>query len=424
MALLAQIGGRGVATMPAAENGYLHARLLPLAALSIAGHVRSRPLSIMAARRGASLVQRRRDSPAGRATTEKYTCPWRWGRYKRRIGSGRGNRRAAAATWEAIDMNIRLAATVVAAAALAAAPAFAKELVLKGVSAFPEGTLYSTKFETFVKQVNKKGKGILRINYLGGAPKVMPTFDVGKNLRDGLIDIMSGTGAYYTNVVPEADALKLTELPMSELRKNGGWALINKIHNEKMKAYYLARIFNYDVFHIYLNKKIDKPDFTGLKIRVTPIYRAMVEKLGGTAVTSAAPDVYTMLERNTVDGYGWPARGIFDFSWQKVTKYRVDPGFYNADIEILVNLNVWNRLDTAQKKLLTDLAMAMENDDSDKALNDAERKKQAEAGIQSIRFSPADEKKYVETIREAGWDAVMKASPKYGPEMRKLFTKQ
>ena len=57
----------------------------------------------------------------------------------------------------------------------------------------------------------------MRIHYLGGAPKVMPTFDVGKNLRDGLFDIMNNTGAYYTNVVPEADALKLFDVPMAEL---------------------------------------------------------------------------------------------------------------------------------------------------------------------------------------------------------------
>jgi TRAP-type C4-dicarboxylate transport system substrate-binding protein len=110
-------------------------------------------------------------------------------------------------------------------------------------------------------------------------------------------------------------------------------AYLEKLHNEKMKAHYLARTYNYDEFHIYVNKEVKTPNFSGLKIRVSPIYRAMVEKLGGTAVTSTGPEVYTMLERNTVDGYGWPARGIFDFSWQKVTKYRIDPGFYNADIQ-------------------------------------------------------------------------------------------
>jgi TRAP-type C4-dicarboxylate transport system substrate-binding protein len=254
----------------------------------------------------------------------------------------------------------------------------------------------------------------------------MPTFDVGKNLKDGVVDIINNTGAYYTNVLPESDALKLTEIPMTELRKNGGFEYINKLHNEKMNAYYLAREFDYEEFHIYLNKEITKPDFTGLKIRVTPIYRAMVEKLGGTAVTSAPPEVYTMLERNTVDGYGWPARGIFDFSWQKVTKYRVDPGFYNADLHILVNLDVWrNKLNDAQRKLLQDVAFEIERKaDADKPLNDAERKKQAEAGIKAIRFSPEDEKKYLQIARDAAWEAVIKVSPEHGPKLRELFTKK
>jgi TRAP-type C4-dicarboxylate transport system substrate-binding protein len=315
---------------------------------------------------------------------------------------------------------------IVIAAWLAAAPsAHAQEIVLKGVSGFPEGTAYSVKFEAYIKQVNDKGKGLIRINYLGGAPKVMPTFDVGKNLRDGLVDIISNTGAYYGNVVPEADAQKLLEIPMADLRKNGGFDYLNKIYAEKMKAFYLARTFNYDEFHIYLNKEIKTPDFTGLKIRVTPIYRAMVEKLGGTAVTTAAPEVYTMLERNTVDGYGWPARGIFDFSWQKVTKYRIDPGFYNADLQILVNLDVWTKkLNDAQRKLLTDLAMAIERDTSDKAANEAERKKQEAAGIKVIRFSPADEKKYLQVARDAAWEAVIKASPEHGPKLREFFTKK
>jgi TRAP-type C4-dicarboxylate transport system substrate-binding protein len=321
-------------------------------------------------------------------------------------------------------MTIRIAAGI-ALAAVFASPALAQEVVLKGVSGFPEGTAYSSKFEAYVKQVNEKGKGLVRINYLGGAPKVMPTFDVGKNLRDGLVDIISSTGAYYTNVVPEADAQKLLEVSMAELRKNGGMAYLEKIYNEKMKAHYLARTFNYDEFHIYLNKEVKAPDFKGLKIRVTPIYRAMVEKLGGTAVTSAPPEVYTMLERNTVDGYGWPARGIFDFSWQKVTKYRIDPGFYNADLQVLVNLDVWTKkLNAAQRKLLADLAMAFEVDTADQAINAAERKKQEGAGIKVIKFSAADEKKYLAVIRAAGWESVLKASPEHGPKLREFFTKK
>ena len=260
--------------------------------------------------------------------------------------------------------------TAAAALTMLAAPVFAQQIVLKGVSGFPEGTLYSSKFEAFVKQINESG--LLRIHYLGGAPKVMAPFEVVKNLRDGVVDIASVTGAFYTNLVPEADALKLLEISMADLRKNGGLAYVNKIHNEKAKAFYLARIFNYETFHIYLNKEIKHADFAGLKIRVTSLSRAMVEKLGGTGVNSAPAEVYTLVERNTVDGYAWSARGIFDFSWDKVTKYRIDPPFYNADIQLLVNLDTWTRkLNDRQRKVLTDVAMAIETDTLDKPLNEA-----------------------------------------------------
>jgi TRAP-type C4-dicarboxylate transport system substrate-binding protein len=304
-------------------------------------------------------------------------------------------------------------------------PATAQEVVLKGVAAFQEGSIYAQKFEKYVKDVNEKGKGLVRINYLGGAPKVMPLFDVGKNLKDGVIDIVTTSSAYYGNVLPEAEAIKLIEVPMAELRRNGGLDFVNKLHIEKANTIFLARFYNYEQAHIFLNKEITKPDFTGLKIRVTPMYRPMVEKLGGTGINSAPPEIYTMLERNTVDGYGWATRGIFDYSWQKVTKYRVDPAFYHPDITLLANHDTWTKkLNDAQRKLLLDLAMEVERSEGDKALIEEERKKHVEAGIKVIRFSPEDEKKYLREAREAGWAVVNKISPENAPTLRKFFAKE
>lgn len=306
-----------------------------------------------------------------------------------------------------------------------ASPVAAQEVTLRGVAAFQEGSIYAQKFERYVKAVNEKGKGLVRINYLGGAPKVMPLFDVGKNLKDGIVDIVTSSSAYYGNVLPEAEAMKLIEVPMAELRQNGGLEFLNKLHVEKANTEFLARFYNYERAHIFLNREITKPDFSGLKIRVTPMYRPMVERLGGTGINSAPPEVYTMLERNTVDGYGWATRGIFDYSWQKVTKFRVDPGFYHPDITLLVNHDTWTKkLNDSQRKLLLDLAMEIEQSDADIALIEAERQKQADAGIKAIRFSPDDQKRYVKEARDAGWDVVYKISPENGPKLRKYFVKE
>jgi len=306
-----------------------------------------------------------------------------------------------------------------------AAPGAAQEVTLKGVAAFQEGSIYATKFEAYVKKINEAGKGLLRIQYLGGAPKVMPLFDVGKNLKEGVIDIITTSSSYYGNILPEAEAMKLIEVPMAELRRSGGMDYINKLHTEKANTFYLARLYNYEQAHIFLTKPITKPDFTGLKIRVTPMYRPMVEKLGGTGITSVPQEVYTMLERKSVDGYGWATRGIFDYSWEKVTRYRIDPGFYKPDITLLINNEVWTKkLNAAQRKLLQDAALEIESSTGDQALVAAELKRHVDAGIKVIRFAPEDEKRYVKEAREAAWQVVYKLSPEHGPKLRQFFVKE
>src|SRR6516164_9852702 len=105
--------------------------------------------------------------------------------------------------------------------------AFAEEVTLRAVTAFAEKTTYSRGFEKFIERVNADGKGIIQINYIGG-PKAMPPFEVGNALKTGVIDIANTTGAFTTNVMPEGDAWKLTERPMSELRKNGGYDYMAK----------------------------------------------------------------------------------------------------------------------------------------------------------------------------------------------------
>src|SRR5438270_1069727 len=237
---------------------------------------------------------------------------------------------------------------MLAAAALATGGLQAQETTLRVVSAFSENTQYVKTLEGFIGKVNAGGKGVVQLNFIGG-PKAMPPFEVGNAVRTGVVDLALTTGAFYTNIMPEADALKLTQLPATELRKNGGHDLINKIWNEKANMVYLARITDYSPFHLYLTKKIDKPDLAGLKIRITPVYRDFFQALGATVVQTPPGEVYTALERGVVDGYGWPITGVFDLGWNEKTKYRVDPGFYTAEASVLVNKTTWAKLKHSQK---------------------------------------------------------------------------
>jgi TRAP-type transport system periplasmic protein len=111
------------------------------------------------------------------------------------------------------------------AASLLATSASAQEVTLRAISAFTEKTLFSKNFERFVDHVNEVGKGQVKINYIGG-PRAMPPFEVGNALRTKVVDMANVPGAFYTNLMPEADAGKLIGKPMDVQRKVGLWDLL------------------------------------------------------------------------------------------------------------------------------------------------------------------------------------------------------
>ena len=319
-------------------------------------------------------------------------------------------------------MGIRAVFTVTSLAfAAAVSQASAQEVTLRAVTSFAEGTQFSKGFERFIEKVNKDGKGVIQINYIGG-PRAIPPFEIGNAVRSKVVDIANATGAFYSNLMPEADALKLINTPTAEQRKNGTWAYVNELHNQKVNSYYLARQFVSVPFHIYLNKKIDKPDFSGLKIRVTPVYRDIVQALGGTPVTTSPGEVYTALERGVADGYGWPILGVFDLGWDKVTKFRMEPPFYSVEVNVLVNNDTWKGLNDAQRKVLSDAALWLEGLDASESqgLVQAERERQAKAGIQEIKFSKEASDAFLKKAYDVAWDAVIAKSPESGKKLRAL----
>ena len=90
-----------------------------------------------------------------------------------------------------------------------------------------------------------------------------------------------------------------------------------------MNANYLTTYGIGVPFHLYVTKDmpVAKPDdLKGLRFRGQPNYNAMFRHYGIAGVNIAPPEVYTALERGTVQGYGWPLWGIDDFGWDKLTK--------------------------------------------------------------------------------------------------------
>jgi TRAP-type C4-dicarboxylate transport system substrate-binding protein len=322
-------------------------------------------------------------------------------------------------------MNARVlksVAALVAAAGFACA-AGAEELTLRLVSAFAENGIYVQRLLPWVQKFNAEGKGVLQINFIGG-PKAIPPFEAGNAVKTGVVDMALSTGAFYTNVMPEADFLKLTQLPVAEQRKNGAFDAINKVWNEKGNMQYLARMVENQPFHIYTNKKVDRPDLTGQKIRITPVYRDFFQALNANVITTPPGEVYTALERGVVDGYGWPIGGIFDLNWQEKTKFRIDPGFYDAEVSLVMNLPAYKKLTEPQRAYLQKQLLALEAENTFWAkYTTDEIARQEKAGIQTIRFDAATSKAFRDKAYDIGWASAAKQSPEIAARFKSLFSK-
>jgi TRAP-type C4-dicarboxylate transport system substrate-binding protein len=317
---------------------------------------------------------------------------------------------------------LKAAAAVLVTAGFACA-AGAQETTLRLVSAFAENGIYVQRLLPWIQKFNAEGKGVLQLNFIGG-PKAIPPFEAGNAVKTGVVDMALSTGAFYTNVMPEADFLKLTQIPVAEQRRNGAFEAINKVWNEKANMQYLGRTVENQPFHIYTNKKVDKPDLTGQKIRITPVYRDFFQALNANVITTPPGEVYTALERGVVDGYGWPIGGIFDLNWQEKTKYRIDPGFYDAEVSLTMNLPAYKKLTDAQRSYLQMQILALEAGNGFWAqYTTDEIARQEKAGIQAIQFDAATAKAFRDKAYDVAWASAMKQSPEIAGRFKPLFAK-
>jgi TRAP-type C4-dicarboxylate transport system substrate-binding protein len=304
------------------------------------------------------------------------------------------------------------------------APALkAAEIKLKGITPWPQAYYWTAPFFKFQKMVDERLAGKLSIEYLGGK-EVVPTFEQFEGLRNGVVDVILGATSYYTGQVPEATAILYTKRSPSELRNNGFYDLMRELHMEKGNVVYLANVGGgvNKAFRMYSNKKLTKPDFSGMKIRVSPVYVELVKALGGTPIILSPSEIHSAMERGVVDGYGWSYGGISDFGWQEVTKYAIDHAFYSANTSILINGDAWKKLPADIRAELESIGKDLEKW-ADGFMDEANAKDNAKllaAGVEMITFSDTDAKTFIKTAYSSAWAKFLEDHPDLGPKIKAL----
>jgi TRAP-type transport system periplasmic protein len=287
-----------------------------------------------------------------------------------------------------------------------AAPA--QETTLNAVLFVPRNTTFGEIFVRFTDEVNRQGKGLVQIKLIGG-PDAIPTFEQGNAVKNGVVDMASVAPTFYTNFCPECDAQILAPQRTPQLKKTPFWSVLQKYTNQKVNAQLLSAYGDGIGFHIWTSKPPSGGALKGMRLRTTPNYTPLFSALGVSLVQTPPGEVLTALERGVVDGYGWPAIGIFDLGWGAHTKYRIDPGFYNVVVNVVINLNKWNSLRADQRAFLERMAGWLETENvrwvAERQAADA--KKIKDAGIQIVDLGAGHRK----LAYDVYWEALAKRAP-------------
>jgi TRAP-type C4-dicarboxylate transport system substrate-binding protein len=312
-------------------------------------------------------------------------------------------------------------------ALLCGGAAAAEEVVLRLGSAWNARQNFVVDFQRYIDAVNEKGKGLVRIEFVGG-PEVIPEQQLLYALRRGVIDLAFGGMTYWRGVLPEGDAIFASSLTPAEARASGALAALQPYWGERINAHLIGWVQSSMGANLWLREAppLDArgvPNLRGKIIRTSPSNRELLQALGARTVQIPVSEIYTALERGMVDGLAFTPIGLADLGIAPFIRYRIDPPVLKLAICIQINRDVWRRLPAGAQRLLEAEADAYEpaNRARFEALQAREWALLDRDGLTRIELSPAGAEASRQLARDVVWQRFAARAPEAAARLRPLF---
>jgi TRAP-type C4-dicarboxylate transport system substrate-binding protein len=246
-------------------------------------------------------------------------------------------------------------------------------------------------------------------------------------LKMGVIDVAEVYGGYVAGELPIVEILEMPGIfPDGDTARKAilAWKPTEaKILEQRANAILLAMAVYPD--QAFFSRKPLKAvdDFKGLKVRVHSVaLSSLVAGLGGQPLTVAFAEVYTALERGTLDAGITGTKPGYGLRWYEVSKYLVGPISMRPHVALSINKDTWNKLPADVQKIMKEEAERVVEAKAFVAIEEWNKEgivKSVEKGMEHQPFSPelrAAIKKTLETKVVPEW--VKRAG---GAEAARLF---
>lgn len=324
--------------------------------------------------------------------------------------------------WKALTV---LALTLGLATSTAAA-----EAVLRLASSWNARQNFTADFMTYVDAVNEKGRGLVRIEFLGG-PEVIPEQQLLYALRRGVVDLAFGGVTYYRGVLPEGDALFGATISPEQAHSGGAIEALQPYWAERINARLVGWVQTGVGANIWLRERPRQradglPDLGGLIIRTSPSNRELLLALGARTVQIPVSEIYTSLERGMVDGLAFTTIGMPDLGIGRFIRHRVDPPVLRLAVTLQANLDAWNALPLEARELLEAEATSYEIGNRQRFRELAARELAALAaeGLTGEEPPAGAKERYVRLAHDVVWERFARRAPQAAATLKPLFYPQ
>lgn len=267
----------------------------------------------------------------------------------------------------------------------------------------------SVTVPAFLENIKKMSNGRLEIS-LFTAGQLVPTVEIVKALKTGMIDMAYTNGVYYTGAIPEAN-LDFQNMPpylfkkIEEAQEVYWYKGLDQLMREgyaEQGAYYLNTIFMGDPNTFWSKRPMHHvADVKGFKIRTFGYFAKTFAKLGATPVFIPHEEVYTSLAQGVVDGSQTAGSYYKRFKYYEVAPYYYLPGLTNScTMNIMVSMESWKKLPDDLKAILNVACIAFSSDHVQRTWSEHDQMVQELKKLGSTLILWPDED--MAKIREAG----------------------
>lgn len=203
----------------------------------------------------------------------------------------------------------------------------------------------------------------ITIEYVGGPEAITPN-DAAENVQTGALDMASVSSAYYTQVLPESEVFDLTPNDPIVDRESGALDMINEWHNEVglqvlgVTVSEMAYMFHFGERW----KELDPEDLdlSGFMMRGGPTQQPMLEAMGAEVVNMPVSEIYTAMERGTIDGFAAGNNGMYALGIAEPIQASYLVPYLTIRYPLLMNLDTWNSLDERSQTALVEAMTELE----------------------------------------------------------------